>query len=287
MQVAVDSGGVHVQMDVTGLEPGHTHLVELHGSSARASIGLTQALDPDHDGFVESGEANQAAGPSLVGAAVASPDGSVHLTQTVTMSQLANLLGGGNAALLLPLDFRSVEITGMSVPAGTGAGTSGEVDGSGGFKMTLPVASAELHAQTDATAAATSSATGHNNGAFLLGGPGNDVVLGGHGDDVLVGGAGKDVLAGGAGTNDLVGGAGADRFLVGEGKDVITDFSPNEGDRLVFSHDAASPALVLHDTKQGTWIIEGNGAVEDPNSHGVLLLGIHVNSVTDASHWFA
>jgi Ca2+-binding RTX toxin-like protein len=284
MRVSVDATSVHVQLDAAGLEAGKIHLVDLHGSGARDSLALTQGLDTDHDGFVEQSEANQAAGPSPIGAALTSSDGTLHVDQTFTMAQVTNLLGTSGAAAMLPLDFRSVEIHGMSVPAGAGAGTSGEVDGSGGYKATLPVASAELHAQP---AAQTTALAADHSGAFLLGGAGNDVLLGGHGNDVLVGGAGNDTLAGGAGVNDLVGGAGADRFLVGHGKDVITDFNAAEGDRLVFAHDTTSPALVLHDSPQGTWIIEGTGAVEDPNSHGVLLVGIHVNSATDASHWFA
>jgi|AGTN01.1.fsa_nt_gi Hemolysin-type calcium-binding repeat (2 copies). len=123
-------------------------------------------------------------------------------------------------------------------------------------------------------------------GAFLLGGAGNDRLIGGHGDDVLIGGAGDDILSGGRGNDDLVGGAGADRFVVGEGKDVITDFNPAQGDRLHFLSDESSPALVLHDTPQGTWIIEGSGAVTDPASQGVLLVGIHVDSPSEAAGWF-
>lgn len=122
----------------------------------------------------------------------------------------------------------------------------------------------------------------------LLGTTGADTILGGAGNDILVGGLGNDLLIGGAGDDDLSGGAGADRFVVGQGKDVITSFNPAEGDRVLFIHDATpSQALVLHETAQGTWIIAGNGAVEDPASNGVLLLGVHVNSVSDTANWFA
>lgn len=123
-------------------------------------------------------------------------------------------------------------------------------------------------------------------GAFILGGGGNDRLIGGHGDDVLIGGAGADTLSGGLGNDDLVGGAGADRFVVGIGKDVITDFDPAAGDRLHFLPQEGSPALVLHDTPQGTWIIEGTGAVTDPASEGVLLVGLHVSDPADAAGWF-
>lgn len=123
-------------------------------------------------------------------------------------------------------------------------------------------------------------------GVFVLGGAGDDRLIGGAGDDVLIGGSGDDILAGGVGNDDLVGGGGADRFIVGLGKDVITDFNPGDGDRLQFLPDDQSPALVLHDTPQGTWIIEGTGAVTDPASEGVLLVGLHVSDPAAASDWF-
>lgn len=124
-------------------------------------------------------------------------------------------------------------------------------------------------------------------GVFVLGGGGDDRLIGGHGDDVLIGGSGDDTLSGGLGNDDLVGGTGADRFVVGIGKDVITDFNPEAGDRLQFLAQEDSPALVLHDTPQGTWIIEGTGAVSDPSSEGVLLVGIHVADPSEAAGWFA
>jgi hypothetical protein len=60
--------------------------------------------------------------------------------------------GGTTTGQLSPdnLDLRVLELHGMTVAAGTGAGTSGEVDGTGGYKMDLPVASGHLH-QLDGT----------------------------------------------------------------------------------------------------------------------------------------
>ncbi|WP_052120505.1 calcium-binding protein [Inquilinus limosus] len=60
------------------------------------------------------------------------------------------------------------------------------------------------------------------------------------GNDILDGKAGNDVLDGGAGTDTLTGGAGADSFrfqsiahsVVGAGRDVITDFSHSQGDKI-------------------------------------------------------
>ncbi|HLO76856.1 MAG TPA: hypothetical protein VK196_10430 [Magnetospirillum sp.] len=291
VRVNLNADGLRVQADVSGLEPEQNHPLHVHGLNAPGhtpedSLPPTASLDIDHDGFIELQEARQAGGPVLMdlGSPAVGADGTLHFDQTFSLHDLPGLSAGNSLADLLPLDFRSVEIHGLSVPAGAGAGTSGEVDGSGGYKPVLPVATASLHAE-GATPTAPSGAG--IPGAFVLGGNGDDRLIGGHGDDVLVGGRGNDVLAGGQGDDDLVGGSGADRFLVGQGKDVITDFHPSEGDRLVFSHDVQSAALVLHDTKQGTWIIAGDGAVEDPASQGVLLLGLHVHAPSEAAGWFA
>jgi len=68
----------------------------------------------------------------------------------------------------------------------------------------------------------------------LDGGAGDDLLRGGRGDDLLLGGAGDDTLHGGAGNDTLTGGPGADVFVFARngGRDVITDFTPAEGDRL-------------------------------------------------------
>lgn len=291
VRISVDGTQMRVQADLTGLEAGQAHPLHVHGLIASGdapqdSVPMTTSLDTDRDGFIELGEAQRAAGPVLLdlGSPTAGADGSLHVDQTLNLNSVAGLTAGHTAADLFPLDFRSVEVHGLSVAAGAGAGTSGEVDGSVGYKATLPVAGATLQA---AGVSATASTDVNLSGATVLGGNGNDRLVGGNGDDLLVAGNGNDVLAGGAGSDDLVGGRGADRFLVGQGKDVITDFNPAAGDRLVFSHATNSAALVLHETNQGVWIIAGEGAVEDPASQGVLLLGVHVNAASDAANWFA
>lgn len=63
----------------------------------------------------------------------------------------------------------------------------------------------------------------------------NDVLVGGDGNDALDGGNGDDILFGGAGDDTLTGGAGADTHVWTEGdhgNDVVTDFHPEEGDKL-------------------------------------------------------
>ncbi len=64
-------------------------------------------------------------------------------------------------------------------------------------------------------------------------GAGDDLVDGGAGDDALDGGKGDDVLIGGFGDDTFKGGAGEDLFDLTQGNDVVTDFDPEEGDRIV------------------------------------------------------
>jgi uncharacterized membrane protein (UPF0127 family) len=62
-------------------------------------------------------------------------------------------------------------------------------------------------------------------------------LIGNRGSDVLLGGNGRDVLMGGRGDDTLTGGAGADLFVISRGNDLITDFNPEEGDRVVYRSD--------------------------------------------------
>ena len=78
----------------------------------------------------------------------------------------------------------------------------------------------------------------------LYGGGGHDVLYGddndsgaASGDDDLYGGSGDDTLYGDGGADSLTGGTGADTFVfaAGDGADTITDFFPEEGDRIDLS----------------------------------------------------
>ena len=69
---------------------------------------------------------------------------------------------------------------------------------------------------------------------ILFGDIGNDIVRGGLGNDQVSGGLGDDFVSGDRGDDTLSGGLGADRFhfFSGAGRDVVTDFSRGEGDRI-------------------------------------------------------
>jgi Ca2+-binding RTX toxin-like protein len=85
--------------------------------------------------------------------------------------------------------------------------------------------------------------TGNALNNALTGNDGNNLLNGGAGDDLLDGGAGNDTLIGGLGTDTLTGGAGTDLFVfnalneLGKGglRDIITDFSTLDGDKIDFS----------------------------------------------------
>ncbi|WP_297696822.1 family 16 glycosylhydrolase [Phenylobacterium sp.] len=68
----------------------------------------------------------------------------------------------------------------------------------------------------------------------LQGADGHDVMRGGQGDDSLSGGAGDDWLSGDRGHDTVAGGAGADVFhsFADAGVTMVTDFHPEEGDRV-------------------------------------------------------
>jgi len=84
----------------------------------------------------------------------------------------------------------------------------------------------------------------------ISGGANNDVLFGYDGRDTIRGGDGSDVLTGGLGADRLVGGTGADTFvflstfdsgLGRSARDVITDFSRADGDKIdLWQVDAVS-----------------------------------------------
>ena len=109
---------------------------------------------------------------------------------------------------------------------------------------------------------------------LLYGGRGDDLLFGDGGDDALYGNAGDDTLDGGAGTDTLTGGTGADTFVfaAGHGADTITDFFPEEGDRIDLSAFADLGGLASL-----TLTAAGTDTVLDLSAHGggtVRLQGI-------------
>lgn len=94
----------------------------------------------------------------------------------------------------------------------------------------------------------------------LFGGLNADALYGGDGDDLLEGGNGADWLDGGAGNDLLAGGNGPDSFVhdgsAQSGTDWVLDFTPSQGDVLVFSGAGASIGdfEVTADTRARLWV---------------------------------
>ena len=119
----------------------------------------------------------------------------------------------------------------------------------------------------------------------LSGDGGNDVLEGGADDDTLYGGGGRDELYGDGGDDELYGDGGADSltggtgadtfvFAAGDGADTITDFTPEEGDRIDLSAFAG-----LEGFASLTLTADGSATILDLRAHGggtVRLEGIAV-----------
>lgn len=228
-----------VRVGADGLEPGQLHVQHIHGRVGADGTALNsrvpnETFDTDRDGFVELAEGIPAYGPILFnltegqGAGLeglpTAPDGTIRFEQTYDLTSTAGFGEGFDMADLMPLDLREFVVHGLSADGAAGAGTTGEIDGTAGYKLVLPVASGEF-------VAVGSQLLGRNGDDTLTGARGDDTLNGGRGDDELRGGTGGDVLHGDdgpqAGRGDfaadrLNGGAGNDHLWIGDGGDVAT-----------------------------------------------------------------
>jgi hypothetical protein len=143
----------------TGLEPNEPHPQHIHGllgAAAPDTMLATPADDIDHDGYIELAEGQMSYGPILLsltsppGGALGdfptAPNGVINFAQTYDLADSGIFPSGMSASDLFPLTDREIVIHGMTVPPGAGAGTPGEVDGTGGYKAVLPVADGFIRA---------------------------------------------------------------------------------------------------------------------------------------------
>lgn len=101
---------------------------------------------------------------------------------------------------------------------------------------------------------------GNRDDDLLIGGDGDDLLRGGRGKDVLTGSNGRDILIGDLDFDQLTGGADADTFILGANAsevplnvteaDLITDFNPAEGDKIVIIANFNSQELTLESFDQ-------------------------------------
>ncbi len=126
---------------------------------------------------------------------------------------------------LLPMD-QSVPIYLKDLPAGDHALTLSAESSLGGGTLSSATETITIHSQSG------HDLLGSDQGDWLFGSSGNDRLLGGMGDDVLRGGQGNDILTGGAGSDLFVWGSGDEGTTAQPAIDTITDFRPQEGDRI-------------------------------------------------------
>lgn len=168
-----DANTLAVSVMAAGLEPMMPHVQHIHGTFAGGTSGTptdattpTQAQDADGDGFVELAEGQTTYGPIIVplssppGGALAdfptADDGTIDFSQVYDLTSPATFgtIPDGDddpsndvkytIADLLPLDYREIVLHGLTVPAGVGAETGGEVNGEGGYLAVLPVGAGEF-----------------------------------------------------------------------------------------------------------------------------------------------
>ncbi|WP_375687422.1 VPLPA-CTERM sorting domain-containing protein [Pseudooceanicola sp. LIPI14-2-Ac024] len=160
-----------VEMSVKGLFPGQRHMAHIHGTPGADSVLPDMSDDADGDGYIEVLEAvgkygdvmlnlsDPATGmfpmaPGLGGMLSFSYtyDLSVEVDGDPTNDILMGLLGSYTLDDFGPemLEMREIVFHGDMITAAgggaPGAGTSGEIDGTVGFKPLLPVAAGEIRA---------------------------------------------------------------------------------------------------------------------------------------------
>lgn len=157
-----DAHTITVAISASGLEPNMVHIQHIHGFTDGTDARTpTLAQDDDRDGYVELAEGLDTYGPILLNLTAdhtngsggdnghdhsgdltgfpTAPDGTIFFVETYQ-------LPAGMLTTDPMLALREIVIHGLTVPAGAGAGTPGEVDGTAGYKLVLPVASGELSA---------------------------------------------------------------------------------------------------------------------------------------------
>lgn len=128
---------LNVHIVASGLEAGGPHVSHIHGRPGGAESDCpTIAQDTDGDGFVELAEGQVTYGPIIVDFMNIDPDqdGNVDFRTTVKLT--------GAQAAALPLPNRHIVIHGKSV--GAVGVPPGEVDGTAGYKVVLPVLCGEI-----------------------------------------------------------------------------------------------------------------------------------------------
>ncbi|TWT78168.1 hypothetical protein Pla123a_09580 [Posidoniimonas polymericola] len=149
-----DLNTLRVEISALNLEPDMDHMMHIHGTfdsgSPSDATVPTLAQDTDGDGFIEVLEGVASYGDIILPLGTeTAPLGVIDYDQTFDLSDDSLFFSpvtstDYTAADLMPLSFREIVIHGKTVASGIGAGTDGEVDGTGGYLGLLPVAAGEI-----------------------------------------------------------------------------------------------------------------------------------------------
>ena len=167
----------------------------------------------------------------------------------------------------------------VTLAGGRACGTAGAVCTGDGRALSATISTTVLGPATARRLTGTAdddTLSGQAGDDVLLGNGGDDTLSGKGGHDELYGGGGRDDLYGDGGADSLTGGTGADTFVfaAGDGADTITDFTPEEGDRIDLSAFAG-----LEGFASLTLTADGSATILDLRAHGggtVRLLGVAV-----------
>ena len=185
-RATLDGTTLKVDVAASGLAPGQVHPFHIHGFLDDRPARLAVATDDaDGDGRVESPEGGSlATGPVIAGLTasgdalfgvevspdfpVAAADGTLRFSQTYALNPAvaddAQILGRLDARF----EGRILQLHGLDVPPGAGAGTPGEVNGTGGYTPGLPVAAGPLLGAEGEVAALTAALLGDTSSAAFL-----------------------------------------------------------------------------------------------------------------------
>jgi hypothetical protein len=169
--LAVDNRGTDDPLDDTltvfmgakGLEPNQIHIQHIHGEDGKQAVTPPPSADTDGDGFIELAEGLPFYGPILLnltspqGSGIdgfpTAPEGSIFFTQTYHLHPAAGDTGhDGHAAGDVINDFADLneyEIVLHGMTVGAVGAKPGEVDGTAGYKLVLPVASGVIQTLDD------------------------------------------------------------------------------------------------------------------------------------------
>ena len=141
---------LYIEAQISGLTPDVAHPTHIHGrvdDGEPLDSRVPSLLDDvDGDGFVELAEGVPSYGPVLLPVVddngdffSADSSGVLSFEQTFDLTDAGVFADDFDIEQLLPLDLREFVVHGAVVPPAIGAGTAGEVNGSGGYTPTLPV----------------------------------------------------------------------------------------------------------------------------------------------------